>query len=462
MSSRAILSVTAIFLFAFVGPLSAAEKNASQAESFELKSSRNVDTLDRVTVSLEIGGDLTYRSQGIPKRREMSVVGKLTYDEKILEIASEPSGKTRSARFYHKAQAAMKIDKGSQKPVLRDQHRLIGAMVDGRQRTIFSPVGPLTRAELDLIDIQTNSLLLDRLLPKGKIKLGESWELTDSLMATLLGLDEIEASAVQSVLTEVTPTAMIFNINGTVGGLVGGASTEIQIKAKYRFLRERKRIDWIGMLIKENRETGHSAGGLDIVAKLDMRISPLKNSEKLQKSALAKFDWDPTDESTRLTINSLDDSWSMEHDRKWFETGHSGKVGILRLIDKGDLIAQCNYSSLPQLDPKKNLSLNDYQAEIKKTLGESFGEFIFADKSTNSHNYRVLHIVADGTVEDLPIRWHYYLISDPNGRQVALNFTVEQELVNKMGEADGPLIDSLEFKPIEKAAEKESASSELK
>ena len=51
------------------------------------------------------------------------------------------------------------------KPALRDEHRLITAELRGPKLTLFSPDGPLSREELDLLDIFGDSLALEGLLP---------------------------------------------------------------------------------------------------------------------------------------------------------------------------------------------------------------------------------------------------------------------------------------------------------
>ena len=43
------------------------------------------------------------------------------------------------------------------------------------------------------------------------------------------------------------------------------------------------------------------------------------------------------------------------------------------------------------------------------------------------------------------MRWIYYLVADPQGRQVAFRFPVEQRLVDRFAEADKPLVESLRF-----------------
>ncbi len=414
-------------------------------QKYQIQNGRKVGSLDRVTAKLEVGGDLIFSTGDKIDRAKMSVVGQIVYDEKTLETSPDFAGKTVAARYYHNADAVIKVEKEGKKPVLRDQRHLIGAVVDGNRRTLFSPEGPLTREELELIDLQANSLLLDRLLPKGKIGVGETWKPTNALLATLLGVDEVQTSDVQCQLANVDAQSFLFEMQGEVDGLVAGIMTQIELKAKYRFLKKRNRIDWLGMLIKETRDVGHVGSGLDVVAKLDLKVAPLANSESLSDALLAEIDWNPDPEATPLCFEPKKGQWRFLHDQAWHQTGSSDQVGVLRMIDQGELIAQCNVTTLPQVDAGKIVSLEAYQEEIKKTLGDQFGQFVYAGQKANDHDYRVMQVTVDGTVSEIPIRWHYYLIANKHGQQVAFTFTVEQDLVERMGPADRPLIETFEF-----------------
>ena len=89
--------------------------------------------------------------------------------------------------------------------------------------------------------------------------------------------------------------------------------------------------------------------------------------------------------------------------------------------------------------------------DVRRALGESFGEFVEASQSSNQAGYRVYRVAVQGTSSEIDMRWIYYLLSDPQGRQAALTFALEQKLVDRFAEADKPLVESLRF--VERAAE---------
>ena len=247
----------------------------------------------------------------------MSVVANLLYDERTLEIPTTSAGCLRSLRFYDRADAVIKVADDGLKPALREERRLIGVKVDGSKATLFSPGGSLSRDELDLVDVLGNSLLVDGFLPERPVAQGESWTHRDSLVAAMLGLDELKTSDVRSTLGEVNDSSALIDMAGRVEGAVDGVTTRIEIKAKYRFNRKTGRIDWFGLLVREDRDVGHVAQGLDVVARLKMQIEPRERSERLADAAIEGLDLEPTDAATRLTCESAKGDWRFAHDRRW-------------------------------------------------------------------------------------------------------------------------------------------------
>ena len=70
-------------------------------------------------------------------------------------------------------------------PRLREDMRLIAVKSGKAGVSISSPHGPLTREELDLIDLPGNTLLLDGLLPDEKVKIGGSWKIADAALGQI-------------------------------------------------------------------------------------------------------------------------------------------------------------------------------------------------------------------------------------------------------------------------------------
>lgn len=415
-------------------------------KTYVFHSGRKAGQTDRVVVLLEVGGETKFLDKGKPRREKMGVVCSLDYLEKTLETPAEADGVLRGVRHYRRAAATVKVGDDRFEPALRPEHRLIGVEAAQRTALLYSPGGSLSRSELDAIDIQVNSLLLDRLLPSGPIVVGRSWPLDKNLMAAMLGLDEVAKSTVECTLKEVTDIVARFELTGRVKGRADGAETDIELKGRYRFDLRTKRVDWLGMLIKEDRQAGDVADGVDVVSRLQLTVTQVKEPKELAHAVLENLDLKPTAESTCLTYEFPGGGCRCRYDRRWYADNSSG---VLRLMDRGVLAGQCNLALLLKRDPNRLVSLEKFQGDVRKALGDNFGAFVAAGQSANESGYRVLRVVVHGAVpgkpDDVPIRWIYYHLADRQGHQAALTFTIEQENTDRFADADEPIVESLRF-----------------
>jgi hypothetical protein len=420
------------------------ELNANK-EKYEFHNARAPGQIDRVKVQLKVAGEGVSTKDGKEQREKMNVDCNLEYDEKTLETPSNVQNVSRSVRYYNRVDAAIVVGESQFKPVLRPERSLVAAEISPKSALLFSPQGALTREELELIDVQTNSLLLDQFLPDKPVTLGESWKPSEDLMAQLLGLDEVGNTDVECMLKEVTDRVARFEMIGNVSGAVEGVTSEIQVKARYRFDLKRNRIDWLGMLINEKRLSSPVNDGLDVVAQLQTIIIPADASERLSDAELKDLPLTSSPELIKLMHASKQDGWTVAHDRDWFVFRNKQDLVIFRRLEKGDLIAQGHISSLLQKNPDKLVSLDEFQEDVKRALGKEFKEFVEARQSLDESNRRVLRVVARGTSADLPMLWNYYHVADQQGRQIGFVFTYEEKYADRFNNADRELVNSLRF-----------------
>jgi len=464
------MNMKPIITIAFVLPLLSGTLVAEQ--SYLLHSTRTEGEVDRVQVLLEVGGQMTATSGGKQHKSKLNVVCDLAYHEKTLEaVAKQKSPEededsapdTRSVRYYDKAEAAVRTENAELKPKLRVKRRLVVAELNSDGSVLFSPEGPLSRAELELIDVQGNTMLLDRLLPGQSVSVGDKWQLSDDLLATLLGPDTVAESDVYCTLTEVTDEVARMEIGGKLQGTCDGAATKMEIKGKYRFDRRMKRIDWFALLVKESRQSNALTNGLEVIARVQVRVKPGAACEELSAASLEDISLDAGPASRLLKYEPSDESWQCAHDRRWIVTGESPNITAMRMVDHGDVLARCGISPLPKGKPEEIVSLEEFQADIERGLGESFGEFVSAGVRMNSENYRVYRVVVSGQAramvevadkkdgktkaeeQTVPIQWRYYLVAERGGRRLVFVFSMEEALADRFGGEDLKLVDSLVF-----------------
>ncbi|MCC6123674.1 MAG: hypothetical protein IT426_01800 [Pirellulales bacterium] len=415
--------------------------------TYTFPNGRQAGQIDKVTCQLEGGGEYKHIEGQTNKEQvnKMSVDCKLVYDEMTLAVAADPQGNTRSARYYEKAEGFVKNGDESRKPALREERRLIGAEVGDRPPVLFSPKGTLNEDDLDVVVVLGNSLLLDRLLPEKPVAVGESWKHSERLLAHFLSLDTVGQCDVQSTLKEVTEGVARFEISGRVAGMVDSVSTEIELKARYRYDRKRNRIDWIGLLVKEQRKPSPVTDGFDIVARLQVTLIPQTSSPALNESVVKNTSFQATPELLQLEHRPKRGEWQLTYDRNWkINTDAQGRID-LHLFENGEHLARCTLSPLPPADPEKLVTLEAFQDELRTALEKSFGEFVKAGESAAASNYRLLRVEIRGTASELPMRWVYYHVADSQGRQAVFVVVIEEKLFDRLAEHDKKLIESFRF-----------------
>jgi len=431
------LSLLAICaFFATCGPLRAAER-------MNLVPATAADQGARVRSVQEVKGDLKLNADGRQVTRlPFEARGLMEYDQRVLHVAA---GVRRDARFYRQARARINVGAAPETSELSPDRRTVVVDCDPRRTRIYSPLGPLTRDELELIDVQGNPALLDRLLPAGDVSVGDRWKHDDRLIAQLFGLDAVQRNELSSTLRAVESEIVVIDLSGQLRGAIGGVSSDLEVKAKYHFDRARRLVRWLAMTIKENRSIGHASPGFDVTARIQISIDPAEVVDYLRDAALANLDLNAEPGSLMLAFASQPGGFRFLHDRSWQAMVDRHDVAVLRMIDRGDLIAQCNASKLPDLPAGQRVALEAYQADIQRALAGEFGEFLQATQGTSGDGFRVLRVVVAGLAGELPIQWRYYHVSNDAGRQVSFVFTMDAKLVERFAEADEGIIGSFEF-----------------
>ncbi len=436
--------LTALVVLTSIGVLPVA-RAAIGDDKFDLRTPDYSEAIRDVQVVIEVTGDLKLNADGKQVNRlPLRVSGRSRYDERTRHPQSG-DGSKRDVRFYHDAQATIAIDENRIEMGLSDDRKLIVADASATKLTLFSPLGPLTRDELELIQTQGSSSLLDRLAPASPVALYAEWSHDARDLAPLLGLDAIHQTDVKSTLRQVEGDVAIIDMSGQVSGAIDGVASDITLKAKYNINLQSHRVTWLAMSMREDRAIGHATPGFDVTARVRVEINEKPTSDELSEAILNQLPLELNAGSTQLRLESRLGGFGLLHARDWQMMVDRHDVTILRMIDQGVLIAQCNISSLPDLASGKRVQLPEFQADIEKALGKSFGQFVEASQQRSDRGHRVLRAVVSGLASELPIQWIYYHISDDDGRQTALVFAMDAKIVEKFAGADQSIVDTFEF-----------------
>ncbi|MDR3110819.1 MAG: hypothetical protein LBU65_14215 [Planctomycetaceae bacterium] len=420
-------------------------KEDNSGKSYVFSSGRKVGTCDFVETLLEVTGTVKQLDTELKEQTEkLEVVAGFRYEERFDSIGKE---KIRSIRQYNLAKAKMKIADSLKVPELDNDQRLIVCNFEKNRAILFSPTGPLRADQMLLIEDQPGStLILDLLLPDNKVKIGDSWKISNEVLQAFLSIDAVIESNVEAVLTAVADNMAMVELVGDVDGIYLGAQTLINVRAKYQFDFTLARVNWLGMIIEENRSIGHVGPGLDLVARLQIKISPQNKPEALTDEAVEDVARKPTDEMLELKYAKGTAPWRFEHDRSWYVSQDEETTTILRkLLYRRELVAQCNIADMGRVDLASMPSLAKFKLDLVTGLGGNFGEVVESRETKNKSGYKEYRVVIEGNVEDLPLRWIYYLLTDIEGNQTIIVFVVESSQIDDFADADREIVDTFKM-----------------
>jgi len=398
----------------------------------------------QVRVVVEVEGKLKLNSDGKDVQHlPLKVAAELNYVERVFAQSRQWTD-VRLIRSYQSAQAKLKLRDAEMTSALRPERRLIVVESNAKSAQLFSPEGPLTREELDLVDTTASGLALESLLPPRIVKIGSTWQLSDHTVARLLGLEAVNKQDCVATLDSAKDNLAVISLAGKVAGAAGGVSSEVELKGKLNFDLKQRAVTWLTLACRENRDIGHAQPGFETLTTFRLVSAPVRPAAELSDKALAGLPLASTSSTTLLDLTSESARYQLVHDRRWEVIFERPDATILRLVDHGDLIGQCNLSPLPPLGKGEQLSLEGFQDDVKRALGKNLEQVVSGGEEAEN-GIRILRVVVAGKTGDLPIQWTYYHLSDDHGRRAALVFTIESNLVERYPQIDRELIDGFRF-----------------
>jgi hypothetical protein len=433
-------------------PLSAwcAPAVQSTGEKIDLRPHLTADDYAEVTAEVTLGGTLKVPDKdgkaGETHEIPTSMTTTLKYDECRFAPTSG-NRPTRSVRYYDQAGDAIKVDNDGQSQKLSDDRRLIVVQNPGGRLIMSSPKGPLEREELDLIDAFGDSLVVDGLMPDRPVGEGDTWNVDSAVLAGLLSLDSVANCEVQCVLDMTNAEFTLARLQGSVVGTFDGAATEMEIKGVFLMDRKLERVTKLNLAVQEKRAIGGATRGLDGVAKLKMTMRPIASSTHFTADELEQLRKPGTQAADVLHYNGTQQGFQVLHDRKWFVTSKERETTTFRRVDQGDVIAQCTIARLPAKSAGRQTTMDEFIRDIRQSLRESFGQLVSSKQWTNSHGHHCMDVVVRGKVDDVPVEWHYYLVAPESGPRVSAAFTIDGQMVERLGNADRVLVNAIELVP---------------
>ena len=128
----------------------------------------------------------------------------------------------------------------------------------------------------------------------------------------------------------------------------------------------------------------------------------------------------------------------------WQLTAQTPSHVVLRLMERGDFVAQATLTPWPAAEKGKHLTPDEFRAAMEETPGWEPEEELQASEVPLEGMW-VYRLSSAGKLDGLKVTQNFYLVAGPNGDQVVLTFTMTPAQVVKLGTRDVNMVGSVAF-----------------
>jgi hypothetical protein len=420
----------------------------SWAEDVVVAESSDDSRVYSVRCRLKVEGEIQTATTTTPaptaEKLKLDVDGKLSFTERRLPRGGQGPLALRSLRFYEVAEADIDVAGRRSTKRLAEGLRTIVAegQVDGVR--CWSTGGRMTNDAVDLLQTPGDNLALLGLLPTSTVESGSEWQPDKWVLPLLTGVEAVSKTQFKCRVESIDENFVIIRFDGQIEGAILGALTKIALNGQLAWDRKKGHIRQAKVTQVEERAVGAVSPGMKVTATMyvDRQVSSV--SGPLTRETIEAI---PINAEPKHLALTFDSPWNLQFafGRNWHIFHQTQDVAVLRLMEAGSLVAQCNVSKVPSAAPGQHTPEQQFVADIQTALGSQLQKIVSADPVESEDGYWAYRVVAAGQARNLPMTWYYYLCAAPDGRQAAFVFSVESRLVEKLAGRDQQIVSGLRF-----------------
>ncbi len=314
----------------------AAQFVAQPEESVRLHESLAPGATYRVNSRVDLSGDLLLPAAAVKdnKPKAMTVRGEsvVEYDERIL--SRDPAGQiTKTLRAYQRLDFQRNVGDQLQKSALRPEVRRLVLLRLKNAEVPFSPDGPLTWGEIDMVRTDVFTPALRGLLKEGDVRVGDEWRASDHAALELTDLEEIKAGKLTCRLQEVAVRngrrLARIGVAGTVSGVNEDGPNRQQLDGYFFFDLESNHLSYLylagtsWLIDTEGKTTGKIEGKYVLTRKLASNLGEggeggeRGKQGELSDQAVRTLTLEPNDENTLLLFDEPALGVRFVYPRRW-------------------------------------------------------------------------------------------------------------------------------------------------
>ncbi len=399
----------------------------------------------KVQIDMKLSGEMRLRKEDktVPFKEEATATHE--YAERILGVAAGGDVQ-KTARAYEAAKVVITLGTDHAEHTLRPERRLFVVQHAKDQRLVYSPAGPLTREELNLTAEQFDSSVVAGVLAGKSVAVGETWKVPSSVVQSLCNFEGLTEHTLTGKLESVNDETAVFTLSGTATGIDLGAIAKLKIEAAGRFDLKAKRLVSLEWKQKDDRDQGPVSPVTVVESTTTLRRQAIEQPASLSDVALVSVPPEETPAPNLLQLDYRDPQgrFALLYARDWHITAQMKEHLVMRLMDRGDFVAQLIVTPWKKADKGTHIKAEEFKEAMNDHAGwepekELQAGEVPAEGGRWIYRYSVL-----GQMDGVAAVQNFYIVATPEGEQTILVFTMTPKQADKIGARDLSVIGGLE------------------
>jgi len=439
---RSLFLLTSILTSSLMG-------STAVAESYSLKEPLSDGRTYQVQVSVQGKGTLeTPTQEKTALEMPLEVQASAAFYERRLASAGRDERAWRSLRKYDNARSDIKVR--NQVTNLRLASTVRDVICEGRREGIlyYTADMPMRRVDLDLLTTPGDPLALLSMLPAQEVEVGDTWSVPQWAAQMFVAIEAATSTEITGKLLSVENDIATMQFTGEVSGATAGATSKIIINGTATFDIARTMLTSLKLIQQEERSISTVSPGIKVTATVQWKRT-VSESAKISDGDVEGIPFDPPTIASLLLFQSKHWDVSFIHDRTWYVFQETPEVVVLRMVENGSLISQCNIARIGDVQPGEHASPQKFENDIRVSLGDQFSQIADQQELRTESGLYINRVVAAGSANGLDMAWIYYLCAAESGRQLSFVYAVESSNLEALSGRDLSIVESVEFLPAE-------------
>ena len=322
-------------------------------------------------MNLKLDGEMSISQDGKAVKLKLAALAEHRFRERILAVQKDGPLVTKLARVYDDARAAITVDGVTSQRTLRPDRRLIVAQRPADALVCYCPQGSLTREELETVSEHFDTLDLAGLLPGKEVATGDTWKIGNAAAQALCLFEGLVENNLTGKLTDVKSGDAVIVIIGAARGIELGAQASVTVNATARFNLAKKRLVALEWRQSDNRDQGPASPAITAESTISLTRESIAEPKELSDVDLAGVPqgFESPPQLTQVSIRDVKDRFKLNVARDWQVVSQTDARLVLRLLDRGDFVAQATLTPWPKAEPGKHSDAKEFKEQMLASPG---------------------------------------------------------------------------------------------